>query len=158
MVYQQVFGDLEDFAQELKVAKAKKAWFRISNEQTEIKRAHNVALEDGTKERQVLPGVKYTAKITLTAFGYLNPSELDQKTMGASLNPPKPDSQLVFVAPIAQKDCFVDPSTGSLDAEEVAAFDKEVETNWKAVISEVKKIWDGPFFEGVGSIISGENK
>ena len=144
MSYQKVYGDLEDFSKELKDAKAKQAFFRIATEQQPIEGIRKVQLEDGTIEDKPANGSRFTATITLTALGFVM-VEPESKIQGASFNVPKPDTQMVFTAPIAQKECF----TGA----DKSDFDKEVEANWKAVIKEVGKMWSGAFFEGVVSIV-----
>ena len=145
MGFQKVYGDLEDYAKELKEAKAKQAFFRIATEQQPIEGMIKQPLEDGgALEDKKVQGLRFTSTITLTALAFVS-NEPESKLQGASFNVPKPDTQMVFTAPIAQKECF----TGADKAE----FDKEVEANWKAVIKEVGKQWSGAFFEGVVSII-----
>jgi hypothetical protein len=145
MSYQKVFGDLEDYSHELAASKARQAFFRTTTEQEAIQGIRTVQLEDGTKTEEKANGIKFTSVITLTALGQLNP-EGDMKAQGASVNPVKPDTQLVFTSHLAQKECF--------SAADKAEFDAEVEANWKQVINEVKKVWAGAFFEGVISIVN----
>lgn len=144
MGFQKVYGDLEDYAKELKEFKAKQAFFRIATDQQQVKGTLQERLPDGTIEEKEAAGIRFTSTITLTALAFVS-VEPESKIQGASFNVPKPDTQMVFTAPIAQKDCF----TGADKAE----FDKEVEANWKAIIKEVGKVWSGPFFEGVVSIV-----
>lgn len=143
MSYQEVFADLEDFASELNASKAKKVWYRIEKIREPVKGEREMPLMDGTRERKEIDGFVGTTKITLTALGYLNPS--DAKPMGSSLNPEKPDTQLVFSMIIAQKEIMLQ--------NEFEEYEKDVEAGWKGVLGEVKKAWAGAFFEGVGSII-----
>jgi len=144
MGYQKVYGDLEDFAKELKEFKAKQAFFRIATEQQQVKGVVQERLPDGTLEDKEAQGIRFTSTITLTALAFVS-NDPESKIQGASFNIPKPDTQMVFTAPIAQKECF----SGADKTE----FDKEVEANWKAIVKEVGKQWSGPFFEGVVSII-----
>jgi hypothetical protein len=143
MGYQKVYGDLEDYAHALVVAKAKEAYFRIATEQVPVEGTRPTRLEDGTIGQEDVKGMRFTANITLTSLGFVSIDQ-EPKIQGASFNVPKPDTQLVFTAPIAQKDCF--------SVEDKSEFDKELEANWKSVINEVKKQWTGVFFEGVVSI------
>jgi hypothetical protein len=145
MGYQEVFGDLEDFAMELNASKAKKLWFRIAQESAEIVAEVPTTLPDGTGSKEKMRGMRRVATITLTALGFFSSAE-EPKTMGSSMQlQPKPDMQMVFTAPIVTKDCFT--------PQDMDAFEKEMDNNWKAVINEVNKVWKGAVFEGVGSVI-----
>jgi hypothetical protein len=144
MGYQKVYGDLEDFAKELKETKARQAFFRLATEQVPVEGTRGVQLEDGTIGQEDVKGMRFTSTITLTALSFVS-VEPESKIQGASFNIPKPDTQMVFTAPIAQKECF--------SGEDKSEFDKEVEANWKAIIKEVGKMWSGSFYEGVVSIV-----
>jgi hypothetical protein len=142
MRYKKIYGDLEDYSHELKVAKANQAFFRISTDQAEIEGVRPEKLPDGTVNNNAkVRGLRFVSTITLTALGVCNP---DPDRPGVVPERPKYDTQLVFGAAIAQKDCFI--------GEDKAEFDRLVDVNWKAVLNEVKKQWGGAFFEGEVSL------
>ncbi|MCX8171317.1 MAG: hypothetical protein N3E47_05035 [Candidatus Bathyarchaeota archaeon] len=134
MPYQKVFGDLEDFAQELQISKAKQAFFKINIESTPIKKDVESRLEDGTINKEKKSGLRLSANLIITSAGVLNPKD----------DVSKPDLHLVFTSQIAQKDCFSE--------EDKQEFDKELETSWRICIDEIKKRWGGSFFEGTFSL------
>lgn len=145
MGYRQNYEKVEDYASVLQHRKAKEAWYKVEVEQAEIGAERDFQLADGTTERKPVKGLRLTGKITLTSVGFSNPLEAEQKAVGAILNQAKPDTHLVFVSLIAQKDCFTN--------EEIALFDQDLNAGKTGVIGEVKKIWTGVFFEGVVNLI-----
>ena len=145
MSYQTVYGDLEDYANALKFSKVQAVWFRVTKEQAEIEGERSTPLEDGTISKEKARGLRLSAKITLTALGFLVP-EGEQKQMGSSLNVPKPDTQMVFSIPLTEKDCF--------DKNDVDAYEKDVTAGYQSILKEVEKTHSpAAFFEGVASII-----
>ena len=143
MVYQELYVKIEDFAQSLEGCKAAKVFYRIVTEQAEIWDERPVRLQDGTiAEREKVKGFRYSTKITLTALGF-QPTEGEKLN---PLNPPKPDTQLVFSDTLADRDCWT--------RQESEAYGAEVDAGWKAVLTQVKTVWKkSAFFEGVASIL-----
>lgn len=132
--------DLEDYAHELGMAKAKQVFFKIETKQADIEGMAEVPLEDGTLEKRKVQGGRFTATIQLTALGQCVLEEAKPGVVAAT----RPDTLLSFSALLAQKDCF--------SGNDKAEFDQVAEANWKAVINEVKKQWAGAFFEGEAGI------
>ncbi|MEO0272623.1 MAG: hypothetical protein ABIM30_05995 [candidate division WOR-3 bacterium] len=136
MGYQKIYTDLEDYGNELVVHKCKQAFFTINIEQVPIESDKKTVLEDGTQSIDKIRGIKYVASISFSAIGYSTPVEAERSA---------PDVLLRCVVIIAQKQCF--------NAEDLAAFNAEVEKNWKSAINDIKRIWGGAFFEGSVSIV-----
>lgn len=65
-----VYESLEDFSNEIKVAKVQKVFFQIGVTQQEIEVQGKVALPDGTESIEKMTGLKLSATITLSAVAY----------------------------------------------------------------------------------------
>jgi hypothetical protein len=134
MGYKVLFKDIEDFANELKICKAKRAWYLVETEQTPIQKQFETTLEDGTKEVTPRNGVRLVTSITITALGYSNPIE-DQKQNA------KPDTQVTYNEILNSGECFT--------TSEIAEYDKKTKAMIENVLMSLKKVYDVVLFEGV---------
>lgn len=126
----QEYAFVEDFVQEIKLAKVQKVFYFIDFAQQPITKPAERTLPDGTTERINLNGMRMTATILMTA---VTPQTLDEKQsnlerqMVLAGNP----IHFVFNSVLVSRDCF--------DDKEYTAFGEEVKAAREGALEPVQK-------------------